>query len=182
MPLYNSNRDAGFLLGVNREIMHAYSSVEVAVYKLDLDSMETNIYEESNNKSYQPPVRLFAQIRFDEKTPSGEELIDYTQTIGVGFLINDLKAANMYIEEGDIIEYDNGFYQVDQVSEMRGWSGRRPEAMIGVAQDGWSPHGYAISVVAECHLTRTNSVNIVEVRTGITESPTDTDTSIPNFL
>lgn len=182
MPLFTSHRDAGFLLGVNKEIMHGFSSVEVAVYKLDLNNTETNIYQESNNKTYFPPVRLFAQLRFDEKTISGEELVDYTQTIGVGFLINDLKTAGIFIEEGDIIEYDNGFYQVDQVTEPKGWAGRRPDAIIGIKKDGWNSHGYDISVVAECHLTRTNSVNIVEVRTGISEISTNTNTSIPNFL
>lgn len=182
MPLFTSQRDAGFLLGVNKEIMHGFSSVEVAVYKLDLNNTETNIYQESNNKNYFPPVRLFAQLRFDEKTISGEELVDYTQTLGVGFLINDLKAAEIFIEEGDIIEYDNGFYQVDQVTEAKGWAGRRPDAIIGIQKDGWDSHGYGISVVAECHLTRTNSVNIVEVRTGISEVSTNTNTSIPNFL
>lgn len=182
MPLFTSHRDAGFLLGVNKEIMHGFSSVEVAVYKLDLQQTDVNIYEESNNKAYRPPVRLFAQIRFDEKSIAGEDLIDYTQTLGVGFLINDLKTAEIFIEEGDIIEYDSGFYQVDQVSEPKGWAGRRPDAMIGISEDKWNLHGYDISVVAECHLTRTNNLNIVEVRTGIVEAPTEIDTSIPNFL
>jgi hypothetical protein len=182
MPLFTSQRDAGFLLGVNKEIMHGFSSVEVAVYKIDIEQTDVNIYEESTSKAYRPPVRIFAQIRFDEKTTAGDELTDFTQTLGVGFLINDLKTAQLFIEEGDIIEYDSGFYQVDQISEPKGWAGRRPDAMIGISEDGWNSHGYDISVVAECHLTRTNNLNIVEVRKGIVETAIGTDTSIPNFL
>jgi len=182
MPLFTSHRDAGFLLGVNKEIMHGFSSVEVAVYKLDLEQTDVNIYEESNNKAYRSPVRVFAQVRFDEKATAGEDIADYTQTLGVGFLINDLKTAELFIEEGDVIEYDSGFYQVDQVTEPKGWAGRRPETLIGTTEDKWGLHGYGISVVAECHLTRTNNLNIVDVRTGITETAIETDASIPNFL
>lgn len=183
MPLYTSKRDAGFLLGVNREILHGFSSVEVGVYKLDLENTQTNIYEESNNKTYKPAVRVFALIRFDQKTAASDDLgTDFQRLLGVGFLRADLKDANLYLEEGDIIEYDDAFFQVDIVSTTNYWSGRNPETMIGNVIDGWKEHGYNIAVQCECHLTRLNALNIIDTRIGETPSPIQTDSSIPKFL
>jgi len=183
MPLYTSKRDSGFLLGVNREIMHGFSSVEVGVYKLDLENTSMNIYEESNNRTYKPAVRVFALISFDQKTALSEDTgTDFQRTLAVGFLRADLKQADLFLEEGDIIEYNDGFFQVDVVSTTNYWSGRNPETMIGNVQDGWAEHGYNIAIQCECHLTRLNSLNIIDTRIGETPSPIQTDSSIPKFL
>lgn len=182
MPLFNSNRDAGLLLGVNREIMHGFSSVEIALYQLDLSVTKTNIYEESENRAYRPPVRLYSQVTLDSKTASSDNLIDYSRTMQAGFLREDLIDFDVYLQEGDIIEYDGGYYEIDQLSESNYWSGRNPETSIGVSEDGWKEYGYPVSIVARCHLTRTNSLHIVDRRTGIDNQSTDTNSSIPTFL
>lgn len=182
MPLFNSKRDAGLLLGVNREVMRGFSSVEVAVYQLDLNQTDVNIYEESNNRAYQPPIRLYSQVILESKTSAGDNFLDFTRTFQAGFLREDLIEANVYLQEGDIIEYDGGYYEIDQLSESNYWSGRNPETSIGTQEGDWVDHGYVVSVVASCHLTRTNRLQIVDKRTGIEPGPTDTNSSIPTFL
>jgi hypothetical protein len=181
MPLFTSKRDAGFLLGVNREIMHGFSSVEVQVYKLNLNSTQTNIYEESANKIYYSPVRLYAQVTEDEKSMQGDDILDFSRTLSVGFLLSDLEAAGIVIEEGDILSYDDGFYEINQVTDIIGWAGRHPGMLLGDINNEWKGFGYGISIVAQCHLTRTNSLNIVEVRKGITNS-IDNENSIDKFM
>lgn len=183
MPLFTSFKDAGFLLGVNRELLHGFISTEVAVYKLDLDRTNINIYEESENKVYKPAVRVFSLIRFDEKEIENDDLgIDARRTMAAGFLKADLINANLYIEEGDIIEYDGNYYQIDRTSTTNYWAGRRPESILGVVQDNWTPHGYDISVSAECHLTRLTSIQIEDPRKGEIDSPVKTTVSTPSFL
>ena len=183
MPLFTSLRDAGFLLGVNRELLHAFISTEVAVYKLDLDRTAINIYEESENKVYKPAVRVFSLIRFDDKEITNDDFgIDANRTMAAGFLKADLIKAELYIEEGDVIEYDNNYYQIDRVSTTNYWAGRRPESILGVVQDNWAPHGYDIAVSAECHLTRLTSIQIEDPRKGEIESPIKNSTRTPSFL
>lgn len=183
MPLFTSLRDAGFLLGVNRELLHAFISTEVAVYKLDLNVTNVNIYEESENKVYKAPVRIFSLIRFDDKEVTNDDFgIDANRTMAAGFLKADLIKAEIYIEEGDIIQYDSNYYQIDKVSNSNYWAGRRPESILGVVENNWTPHGYDIAVVAECHLTRLTSIQIEEFRAGEVESPVKVSVSVPNFL
>lgn len=183
MPLFTSLRDAGFLLGVNRELLHGFISTEVAVYKLDLNVTNVNIYEESENKVYKPAVRIFSLIRFDDREVTNDDFgITANRTMAAGFLKADLIAANIYIEEGDIIEYDSNYYQIDRVSATNYWAGRRPESILGVVENNWAPHGYDIAVTAECHLTRLTSIQIEEFRIGEVESPIKSSVSTPDFL
>jgi len=180
-PLFTSKRDSGFLLGINKEIIHGFSSVEVAVYKINMLETKINIYDEGVNKRYYNPVRLFSQVRIEEKSIEGDDQLTYSKPATFGFLIHDLKSADIIIEEGDVIEYDEGYYTVDQVSEMNSWSGRNPDTLIGMKLNDWEKHGYNISVVANCHLTRTNSLNIVQTINKQTHAD-DTDTSVPKGM
>lgn len=183
MPLYNSFRDSGFLKGINREVLHSIISIEVGVYKLNLNQTDINIYEEAEKRTYNPPVRIFCQLRMDGKSTSADDYgINYTKTGAFGFLKTDLIQQELYIEEGDIIFYDNGYWEIDQVSNSNYWSGRNPNTSIGITEDKWSIHGYDHHVVAEAHLTRTNALHIVNKRNGINPSPVDSNNSIPKFL
>ncbi len=183
MPLFTSHRDAGFLLGINRELLHGFISTEVGVYKLDLNKTQVNIYEESNNKIYKPPVRVFGLIRYDSKEMTSDDFgIDATRTLAVGFLRADLINAELYLEEGDIISWDDNYYQIDKVSTTNYWAGRSPETILGVQEDNWTPHGYKIAVQAECHLTRLTSIQIEDPRKGEIGSATKESVSVPKFL
>lgn len=182
MPLFVSNRDAGFLLGVNRELLHGIISTEVAVYKLDLSQTDVNIYEESEQKAYKPPVRMFALIQKDSKSQTGDDFgLNVDRTLTVGFIKNDLQTAGLYIEEGDVIEYDQDYYQIDLVSDTF-WSGKNPETSFGTIYDNWVSHGYDIGITAQCHLTKMSSLHVVDVRVGEPISPVKVDNSIPRFL
>lgn len=183
MPLYNSRRDSGFLKGINRELLHGIISIEVGIYKLDLSQSDVNIYEESEQRAYRPPVRVFCQMRIDTTSAIGDEYgIDYNKTGAFGFLKADLRDKDLYIEGGDIIFYDDKYWEIDQISKSNYWSGRNPNKMIGTLEDNWPIHGYDHYVVAEAHITRTNSLHIVDKREGRTPSVLDTNNSIPKFL
>jgi len=182
MPLYNSNRDAGFLLGINKEVMHKLSSVEIAYYKLNMTKTQINIYEEAENRAYDPALRIYGQVMLDQKDTSMGEVQDFERNFTVGFLKSDLDELQVDIEEGDIIEYDGGFYEIDRVSTSNYWSGRNPNTSFAVEFDNQKKHGYAISIVAECHLTRTNALHIVDRRVGNNPNSTSKNTSITKFL
>lgn len=182
MPLYNSKRDAGFLLGVNKEIMHRISSVEVAIYKLNLEITKTNIYEETENRTYLPPIRIHSQVQIDSTSVDSQEIVDREKTALFGFLEHDLINADVILREGDIIYYDNIYYEVDRVSGDNYWSGRNPNSSIAVKEDNQRIHGYRVSIIAECHMTRMSSLHISDVRTGNNPNSTKENSSIPKFL
>ena len=83
------------------------------------------------------------------------------------FLRSDVKDKNIVIEEGDVLEYDNEFYEIDEVGSSQYWRGTNPDTDIGHAEGDRGEFGYSVAVNVRAHVTRRNRLNIQEVRTGI---------------
>jgi hypothetical protein len=149
--------------------MHRFISIECALYKLALPEMEVNLYNESHKKIYYNPVRLFCLVNKDDATFNDVDTgLDTTQTLQFKFLRDDLKDINVVLSEGDIIKYDEKYYEVDNIKEQQYWMGRNDETLpIEVEGRSNSSFGFNISIIAETHLTRMSQLNLVEVRSGV---------------
>ena len=78
-----------------------------------------------------------------------------------------LKDKNIHIEEGDVLEWDNEFYEIDSVGASQYWTGRNPSTDIGMVTGDLDDFGYSVAVSVEAHVTRRNRLNIQEVRSGL---------------
>ena len=171
MALFGSARDASLIRSVNRELINEFIDTEVALYKLSLGDSATNIYDESDSKVYYTPIRINTIIQKDEKTIAADDFgIDSTRTGIFAFLRDDLVKVNIHIEGGDIIEYDNEFYEIDSVHGSQYWTGRNPSTDLGFNLGDREEFGLSIAIRAEGHLTRRNGLNIKEVRSGINKT------------
>jgi hypothetical protein len=168
MALFGSSRDANLIKHMSRELMQRIIGIEVEYYKLSLADTKTNIYNESGQKTYYHPMRVYSLVQREDKTAKeGEVAIDFDKLTTFSFLRDDLVTMNLVVETGDIVKWDGGFYEIDLVRESDYWVGRNPDRLIGVVQNEIPDYGYSISVVAESHLTRANALNLVETRSGI---------------
>lgn len=151
--------------------MHKIISIEVEIFKLSLDDTEHNLYNESAKKIYYRPVRFFCLVNKDAQTQNDVDTgMDLTQTVQFKFLREDLKNKEFVLDVGDIIKFDERYYEVDNVNSQQYWMGRNNET-VPVTTEGRSDidYGFNISVIAETHLTRLSQLNLVEVRSGIND-------------
>lgn len=169
MPLYGTPRDRRLLSAINKEILQKIIGVEVAVYKLAPDETALNIYGESSAKRYFTPVRAHALVRATDSTTTVNDIgeIVKDKELSIAFLRDELFEKNLVIEISDIIVWDDGYFQVDNVKTSNYWWGRNPETSIGIETGDVGDHGYIISVIAEVHRTNMGNLNIVETRSGI---------------
>jgi len=167
MALFGSARDASLIRSINRELINNLVDVEVAYYKLSLEETQANMYDESDKKIYYQPMRLNCLASKDDKSYTGDDVYDSSRTGEFNFLRDDLKDNNIVIEEGDILEWDNEFYEIDGVGASQYWTGRNPATDIGVTEGDIAEHGYSVAVKVTAHVTRRNRLNLQEVRTGI---------------
>lgn len=170
MALFASARDASLIRRLNREMMQRIVGIEVAVYKLAIGEIVANIYGETSDKRYYAPVRLHAVIQRDDSTMTTNDLgeLDVDKTMTIGFLRDDLVDLNMVIEVSDIIQWDGGYYQIDNVRSSNYWWGRNPDTLIAYNQGEIGEFGYAVSIIAEVHRTSMDSLSLVDVRSGVT--------------
>ena len=168
MALFGSARDASLVRSINRELINDFIDMEVAFYKLSLEDTRANLYDESDNKVYFAPMRINCLIEKGEKNYLADDGgYDSTREGFFNFLRDDLKDKNIIIEEGDFIEYDNEFYEVDGVGAAQYFAGRNPSSDLGFTEGDREEFGLSIAVRVTAHVTRRNRLNIQEVRSGI---------------
>ena len=73
----------------------------------------------------------------------------------------DLEDKSILPEVGDIIQWQNDFYEVDTVRENRLFLGR--DNKYNLSSYG-SSYGGSLSIILDTHLTRADRVGISEVR------------------
>ena len=183
MALFGSARDASLLRSINRELIYDLIDTEIAFYKLSLDDTKANIYDESDNKVYYSPMRFNCIVQKDEKSYAGDDVYDSTRTATFAFHRPELKENNVVIEEGDVIEWDNEFYEIDTVGASQYFRGINPDTDLGTQNtpngagrnitgedEVRDEFGQSISVICTAHVTRRNRLNIQEVRSGVNKS------------
>jgi len=178
MALFGSARDASLVRSVNRELINNFVDTEVAFYKLSLEDTAANMYDEADNKVYFSPMRFNCIVQKDDKSYIGDDAgYDSTRTATFAFHRPELKENNVVIEEGDVIEWDNEFYEIDGVSSSQYFRGINPDTDLGANLPGGKnitgqddmreEFGQSISVIVTAHVTRRNRLNIQEVRSGV---------------
>ncbi len=170
MALFGSARDASLFRSVNKELLHRLIDTEVLVYKLDLASTTTNIYDETDSKVYSQAILIHSLVTLDDQSWTSEDYgSDVTQNATFAFLRDDLVDFNTPLNIGDIIEYKSRFFEIDAIIENQAVVGKDPDSWFG-----GSEHGYNVSVICQAHMTRQSKVNIVQTRFGNSVSIKDT--------
>lgn len=152
--------------GINRELIHDIVQSEVDIYKLIIEQTQTNLYGESDNKSYYTPFRIASIIKPYDQSPAYTDFgPDYNQVVDFAFLRDDLKQYDVLIETGDIILWNELAFEVDHVIENNYLLTRNPETNKTISDEfGWN-----VSIICNCHVTRKNRSQLEQVRFGSNE-------------
>ena len=145
MALYGGARDISFFRNINRELMGNIISQQCVYYKFDLGETKVNIYgEASKGKYYHPPIQLNCLIeRSDQQYPESElgvnfnwgitfkffrdDLLDRNKDFNKDWQFNSVYGANLVPEVGDVILYNQGYYEVDSTNANQYFVGKNPE-------------------------------------------------------
>ena len=164
MALFGTKRDARFLAAINSELLNSIIDTEIEFFKLVIEQSNSNIYGESTSKTYFNSILIPALITKENKTSNMDDYgHTYTRTAQFGISRDILEKASFYPEVGDIIKWDNEFYELDNVDANQYFSGKNP--------DTWpngNNFGYSVSVLCDSHVTRQTPTNIRKMRFGTT--------------
>ena len=154
--------------------------IRIEFYKLIVEHSNSNIYGESENKTYYDSILIPCGVTKDDKTYTGDEAgYDSTRTATFAFHRPELEENSVIIEEGDVIEWDNEFYEIDSVGASQYFRGINPSTDLGANLLGGDnitgdtdirgEFGLSISITCQAHVTRRNRLNIQEVRSGVSK-------------
>lgn len=160
--LFGSNRDFDLLVNINRELLQDIIEQEIGYYKLSLDDTQANIYGEAVEKVYYNPVKLNCLITRGDQVINVDEFgPDLGREASFAFIREDLVDASVVPEVGDIVLWHEDYYEVDTVRENQLFLGRDKSYNIASYAGNY---GSSVSIIVDCHLTRSEKVGITRVR------------------
>jgi len=160
MALFGTSRDIDTFKIVSKELVNDVISQQIGYYKVVLQDTKPNMYGEALNKSYMGPVLFNCLIeRGDYTAPSDDFGIDTDRKVSFRILRDDMIDANVFSEVGDIVMYNELYYEVDNSNNNQLIVGKDNQY---VYSSGLENFGNNYSVVLECHLTRGNKLNILQ--------------------
>jgi hypothetical protein len=162
MALFGSVRDAAMQIGVAQEFVGNVVTQQIGYYKVILPATQPNVYGEALVKDYIGPVLINCLIvRGDFNTVIDDFGPDSRRDVDFRFLKVDLEAANVVPETGDIVMYNELYYEVDNVNENQYFLGKDPQYAYSA---GLQNFGASFSIILNTHFTTPERLGITQQR------------------
>jgi len=143
-------------------LLHDIIQQEIAYYKVSLENTKANIYGESSQKIFQDPILVKTLVtRANIETTDSDFGPDISRTISFAFLRDDLKDLQLVPLSGDIILWNEGYYEVHAVNENQFFVGKSDEYFFTEYLNNF---GSSISIIVDTHLTRPEKLGIARQR------------------
>jgi hypothetical protein len=144
-------------------------SQEVIFYKYNVTNTTVNMYgEAAESRYYFEPVILFARIQRSEQEFLQDELlgVDFQWGIDFKFLRDDLVDINLVPEIGDIIMYNEGYYEIHTTNANRFITGKNPDYPYepNPLNPGLENFGTSLSIICQTLYVPADKVQITKER------------------
>lgn len=176
--LFGEARDISLFRHINRELINNIIEQKVGYYKIILDKTESNMYGEANGtKIYNDPVLINCLVDMQAQVTSTDDFgPDVNRTITFRFLRDDLAgynlstefsndargfAYNIVPEIGDVLLWNNDYYEVDGVVESQYFMGKYPEYSYSPNNDNF---GTSLSIILSTHYMRPEKLGLKQER------------------
>jgi hypothetical protein len=113
-------RDLQLFRSIARELVDTVIENTCVLFKINLNETKVNIYGEAMNKTWYPGVELFVLIDKEPDTATYEGFGPEEQQ-NITFKFDRLlcEERNTYPEIGDVIYFDNSYYEIDNTNEVQ---------------------------------------------------------------
>lgn len=120
MPKFMLGRDLQLFRSFARELVDTVIENTCVLFKINLNETKVNIYGEAMNKTWHPGIELFVMIDKEPDTATYEGFGPEEQQ-NITFKFDRLlcEERNAYPEIGDVIYFDNSYYEIDNTTETQ---------------------------------------------------------------
>ena len=160
--MFGSTRDVATFKIFTKEIVEDIVSQQIGYYKIKLSDTPTNIYGEALNKYYIGPVLIPTLIVRGEfirqRTDYGP---DTMRDVDFRFFKDHLIEADVVPEVGDVIMYNESYYEIDNINENQLVLGKDPDYSYSTAVENF---GQSYSIILTGHYSSPDKLGIAKER------------------
>jgi len=147
---YFSERDISFINGINDELLGDIIQVQIVFFKMCADATKINMYGESDpkaGKQYYPGIDLVCLAeRADIDTTTDDFGPERSQNSVFKFMEKDLQALNFFPQTGDLIHFNDRYYECDNIVQE--------EFLGGIPEKSFS-------IIVHTHYTSLSKIDLV---------------------
>lgn len=120
-PLFLGKKERDLVKQVNDELIEKVIGQQILYYSIDLETTDFHdLYGEAIEKTFLPPIRIYALVEFAEFSTTYSEGIgiDKDSSIVIHFHKRRLtEDQNLFVREGDFIQYGEFLYEILTLEE-----------------------------------------------------------------
>lgn len=125
MPRFVSDRDVNFFRCISKELVETAVETLVVIYTVSPDYSKTNVYGESLSKVYKPGVQIGALVEHENQSVQYEGAgADTKQSVQFRFQRDRMEEIGLYVQTGDIIDWNDAYFEVTNAIENQLPGGR----------------------------------------------------------
>jgi len=122
-PLFTGEKERNLVKQVNDELIERVIGQQIAYFAIDIDRSDFHpIYGEAIQKTFLPPVRVYALVKWEGQTQSYTTNvgIDKATSIEIHFHKKRLtEDQDLFVREGDFVLYGDKYYEIVKLNEPR---------------------------------------------------------------
>tara|TARA_R110000824_G_scaffold174112_5_gene352201 strand:+ start:875 stop:1369 length:495 start_codon:yes stop_codon:yes gene_type:complete len=122
-PMFLGEKERNFVKQINDEIIERVVGQQVLYFPLDIEHTNYHpLYGEAVEKTFLPPVRVFALVEYQGVETNFLEGVglDKTTKISIKFHKRRLtEDQDLYIREGDFVRYGDIYYEIVKLIEPK---------------------------------------------------------------
>ena len=164
MAYFGRSRDISMFSNINNELLGQIIEQKIGYYQVVLDETSPNIYGENLNKTFRGPVLINCLLERGAMESSNDDFgVDITRPLTVRFFKPHLITADIVPNIGDIILWNEDYYEIDNVIENQLVVGKDPN--YAYTDENFVPDaGTSLSIIVTCHYTRQERVGLRDDR------------------
>jgi len=162
MAMFGSTRDVATFKIFTKELVEDIVSQEIGYYKVMLSETPDNVYGEALKKYFIGPVLIPCLIvRGEYSRVSTDYGFDTTRDVDFRFFKDHLIEASIVPEVGDVVMYNESYYEVNNVNENQYVLGKDPDYSYSSAVENF---GQSYSILVTGHYTSPDKLGITQER------------------
>jgi len=151
-PLFVGKAERNFVKQINDEVIEKIVGEQIIYFPIDVNRSDYHpLYGEAINKTFIPPIRVYALIEYTGSQRTQNEVgFDNLYTMTIHFHKRRLtEDQNLFVRLGDFVQYDDMFFEIVDAFE--------PRYLFG--QDASFASNTSLEVTAVCRQARKGLFN-----------------------